>query len=74
MWIACATVMIKALEVVVITGGNDDNRLQRCACVRGSSLGALSVGRGRRRSPAVACWASDHWGTSSNPLRGKFRH
>ena len=29
---------------------------------------------GRRRSPAVACWASDHWVASSNPLRGKFRH
>ena len=29
---------------------------------------------GGRRSPAVACWASDHWVASSNPLRGKFRH
>ena len=29
---------------------------------------------GGRRSPAVACWASDHWVGSSNPLRGKFRH
>ena len=29
---------------------------------------------GRRRSPAVACWASDHWVASSNPLTGKFRH
>ena len=28
---------------------------------------------GGRRSPAVACWASDHWVASSNPLRGKFR-
>ena len=27
-----------------------------------------------RRSPAVACWASDHWVVGSNPLRGKFRH
>ena len=27
-----------------------------------------------RRSPAVACWASDHWVVSSNPLRGKFHH
>ena len=27
-----------------------------------------------RRSPAVACWASDQWVASSNPLRGKFRH
>ena len=26
------------------------------------------------RIPAVACWASDHWVTSSNPLRGKFHH
>ena len=30
--------------------------------------------RGGRRSPAVACWASDHWVASSNPPRGKFRH
>ena len=30
--------------------------------------------RRRRRSPAVACWASDHWVASSNPLRDKFRH
>ena len=29
---------------------------------------------GGRRSPAVACWVSDHWITSSNPLRGKFCH
>ena len=29
---------------------------------------------GGRPSPAVACWASDHWVASSNPLRGKFRH
>ena len=30
--------------------------------------------KGGRRSPAVACWASDHWVASSNPLGGKFRH
>ena len=30
--------------------------------------------RGGRRSPAVACWASDHWVASSNPLQGKFHH
>ena len=35
---------IKALEVVVITDGNDNNRLQRCAGVRGTSLGVLSAG------------------------------
>ena len=29
---------------------------------------------GGRRSPAVACWASDHWVVGSNPLRVKFRH
>ena len=29
---------------------------------------------GGRRSPAVACWASDDWVASSNPLRGKFCH
>ena len=32
------------------------------------------ISAGGRRSPAVACWASDHWVASSNPLRGKFRH
>ena len=32
---------IKTLVVVVITDGNDDNRLQRCACVHRSSLGAF---------------------------------
>ena len=34
----------------------------------------LTPGSGGRRSPAVACWASDHWVAISNPLRGKFRH
>ena len=29
---------------------------------------------GGRRSPAVACWASDDWVVSKNPLGGKFRH
>ena len=28
---------------------------------------------GGYRSPAVACWASDHWVASSNPLRGVRR-
>ena len=32
------------------------------------------ISPGGRHSPAVACWASDHWVASSNPLRGKFRH
>ena len=30
--------------------------------------------RGGRRSPAVACWASDNWIASSNPLRDMFRN
>ena len=34
----------------------------------------IHIYTGGRRSPAVACWASDHWVASSNPLRGKFRH
>ena len=33
-----------------------------------------SLPHGGRRSPAVACWASDHWVVSSNPLRGKIRN
>ena len=28
-----------------MTDGNDNNRLQRCACMRGTSLGVLSAGR-----------------------------
>ena len=39
-----------------------------------SPLESSSQILGGRRSPAVACWASDHWVASSNPLRGKFRH
>ena len=35
---------IKAVEVAVITDGNDNNRLQRCAGVRRTSLGVLSMG------------------------------
>ena len=27
---------------------------------------------GGDRSPAVACWASDDWVASSNPLRASF--
>ena len=37
-------------------------------------VSVISASLGGRRSPAVACWASDHWVASSNPLRGKFRH
>ena len=32
---------IKELEVVVITAGNDDNRLHRCACVHGLRWGSF---------------------------------
>ena len=32
-------------RVVVMTDGYDNNRLQRCACVCGTSLGILSAGR-----------------------------
>ena len=38
------------------------------------TAGITAVTQGWRRSPAVACWASDHWVASSNPLWGKFRH
>ena len=44
MWIVCVT-RIHGRSVVVMTDGNDNNRLQRCACVRGTSLGVLSAGR-----------------------------
>ena len=32
------------------------------------------IGKGGRRSPAVGCWASDHWVAGLNLFRGKFRH
>ena len=45
-------------------------------CIQAIQVISASLGRGLggRRSPAVACWASDHWVASSNPLRGKFHH
>ena len=36
---------IKEFKVVVITDGDGNNRLQRCACVCGTSLGVLSAGK-----------------------------
>ena len=42
MWIVC---LIKELVVVVMTDGDDNNRLQWCACVCDTSLGVLSAGR-----------------------------
>ena len=36
---------IKELKVVVMTNKYNNNRLQRCACVRDTSLGVLSAGR-----------------------------
>ena len=36
---------IKEIEVVVTADRSDNNRFQRCACVRGTSLGVLSAGR-----------------------------
>ena len=36
---------IKALDVVVMPDGSDNNRFQRCTCVRVTSLGVLSAGR-----------------------------
>ena len=45
-----------------------DNYFKRDFCILSSKV------VGGRRSPAVACWASDHWVASSNPLRGMFRH
>ena len=66
------------------------NRQSTCVAVKGGGGGVGSINNtllsfiyniyfhnnlsGGRRSPAVACWASDHWVASSNPLRGKFRH
>ena len=36
---------IKELEVVVTSGGGDDIRFQRCACVCGTSVCVISVGK-----------------------------
>ena len=36
---------IKEFTVLVMTDGDDSNRHQRCACVRGTSLGILCAGR-----------------------------
>ena len=52
----------------VIVPDNLDKVLVRDSCRY------LVVPDGGRRSPEVACWTSDHWVASSNPLRGKFRH
>ena len=43
-------------------------------CLFSAYQNCFSCTWGGRHSPAVACWASDHWVASSNPLRGKFRH
>ena len=57
---------------------NDEPCLLVCSTQRPQSSDHSTSGLlrppGGRRSPAVACWASDHWVASSNPLRGKFRH
>ena len=39
------TRQIKGSVVVMMTDRNDNNSLQRCACVSGTSLGVLSAGR-----------------------------
>ena len=47
------------------------NKNKYIICV--NSLSCLQViDHGGRRSPAVACWTSDHWVAGSNPLRGSF--
>ena len=43
-------------------------------CTISAVTPVVGIFMGGRRSPAVACWASDHWVASSNPLRGNFRH
>ena len=49
---------IKELAVVVMTDGNDDNRLQRCACVCRTSLG----GPFRGNDSDHGDWTARLWG------------
>ena len=53
-------------SLVIVTGNIQytQNKLPYISSSMASSGGRLS--------PAVACWASDHWVASSNPLRASF--
>ena len=61
-------------HIRVCGGGGGAEQRGRGPRVWASFGVALIETSGGRRSPAVACWASDHWVASSNPIRGKFRH
>ena len=69
----CSSDQLHSSVHATILYGNDCS-----ACHRQMYTGWTSIRPpgwwGGRRSPAVACWASDHWVASSNPLMGKFRH
>ena len=55
----------------------ENRKIYRDICIW-TPLVMVCSASGRRwgglHSPAVACWASDDWVASSNPLRGKFHH
>ena len=62
------------LKCVVV--GTRNNTIQHILlkCVvgtRNNTHNTIQQHGGGRRSPAVACWASDHWVASSNPLQGQ---
>ena len=50
------------------------NSLLKCKLILNKNHSIPMYIHGGCSSPAVVCWASDHWVASSNPLRGKFRH
>ena len=47
---------IKGSVVVMMTDRNDNNSLQRCGCLRGTSLGVLSVGFGLFFRRVIVYW------------------
>ena len=55
------------LSMMLSTRPSVSNSISQC-------IPCVYEGGRRTCSPAVACWASDHWVDGSNPLRGKFRH
>ena len=70
-WIAMRSVSSKLSTLIYLRAFITIPSLENLLNIARSSV---SLTTGGRRSPAVACWASDHWVASSNPLRGKFRH
>ena len=61
----CSSIVVVSWPAGAIVSAFElDSDAAHSAIVKGAARG--------RRSPAVACWASDHWVAGSNPLRGSF--